>query len=119
MRAKITAQGERPAPEEGSSKFGISDTEPDGGATPHLRPLQPGAPHSSLARQVRGDDTARFSAQTGVLYHLDVSAGRPRTARIPSSVTLESPEALVPFQEPSAGPHKRQSSVPYSGFSPA
>jgi hypothetical protein len=73
---------------------------------------------SQQTRHVLGDDTTSFSAPTGVLYLLDVSAGRPRSAaRNPSSVTLESPEALVPFQEPSAGPHKRQSSVPYSGFS--
>jgi hypothetical protein len=46
------------------------------------------------------DDTARFSAQTGMLYLFDVSAGRPN----PKSVKLDSPEGLAPFRD-SSGSH--------------
>jgi hypothetical protein len=73
---------------EGSYKFGISDTECCTAPTPSA-----GRRTSQQLRQVLGDDTARSSAQTGVLYLLDASAGRLRTVRNPTSVTLEHPQS--------------------------
>jgi hypothetical protein len=73
---------------EGSYKFGISDTECCTAPTPSA-----GRRTSQQLRHVLGDDTARSSAQTGVLYLLDASAGRLRTVRNPTSVTLEHPQS--------------------------